>query len=260
VSVKVAIVTDIHAGSDNAYIKGTLSFDLLQQALTDLQRYSPDLLVDLGDRSNDDHVYDLVNYLQKLGPMFSGFPAPRQHLLGNHDFLHPAMQQKYLGSWPENTSLELGAWHLVFLNAFDGSVNGTLTPSDLDWLEATLCSKNLPTVVFTHQPLDGQPGTINELFKDFPHWVHTEHHQRAREVLEASGKVQLVLSGHVHQTHLETVSGIHYVTLDSLVPSARDEGGGACYALLELDQNHIQLQTFGKQARSFVFSNRYAKG
>jgi 3',5'-cyclic AMP phosphodiesterase CpdA len=256
VSAKIAIITDIHAGSDNDYIKGTLSFDLLEKTLFDLQQYSPDLLVDLGDRSNDDHVYELITYLEKLGAMFARFPAPRQHLLGNHDFLHPAMQQKYLGSLPGNASLELGGWHLVFLNAFDGSVNGSLTQSDLNWLQMTL-AKDLPSILFTHQPLDGQPGTINELFKDFPQWVHTENHQKARDIMEASGNVQLVISGHVHQTHLETVSGIHYLTLDSLVPSARDNHCGGCYALLELNQSDIQIQIFGKQEKRFVFPNSY---
>ena len=95
-SLKIAIVTDIHAGSDNAYIKGTLSFDLLKQALAHLAQESPDLLIDLGDRSNDDHPYDIFKHLEKMGAMFQKFPAPRHHLLGNHDFLHPAMQHKYL--------------------------------------------------------------------------------------------------------------------------------------------------------------------
>ncbi len=256
VSLKIAITTDIHAGSDNAYIKGTLSFDLLEQALVDLSKHSPDLLVDLGDRSNDDHPYDIFKHLEKLKGLFSSFPAPRHHLLGNHDFLHPAMQQKFLSCDLENHALEQDGWQLVFLYAFDGAVSGKLTENDLVWLQKTLSSSKLPAIVFTHQPLDGQAATINELFKEFPQWVHSENHEKARAILEASGKVQLVLSGHVHQTHLETVSGIPYLTLDSLVPSALRDDMRACYSLLELSQSEIRLQTFGRDSKVFIFPNR----
>jgi 3',5'-cyclic-AMP phosphodiesterase len=258
-SLKIAIVTDIHAGSDNAYIKGTLSFELLEQALADLSTHSPDLLIDLGDRSNDDHVYDLLKYLEKLKNVFSSFAAPRHHLLGNHDFLHPAMQHKYLGSSLENHALEQEGWQLIFFYAFDGSVSGKLTEDDLEWLQKTLASNRFPAIVFTHQPLDGQPGTINDLFKDVPHWVHVENHEKARAILEASGKVQLVLSGHVHQTHLETIANIHYLTLDSLVPSSIKNETQALYSLLELSQSDIRLQTFGRESNVFIFSNRLTK-
>ena len=76
---------------------------------------------------------------------------------------------------------------------------------------------------------------------------------RAREILQNSGKVKLVLSGHVHQTHLETLAGINYLTLDSLVPSALGDDTTASYALLELSKHEIRLQTFGRDSKQFVF-------
>ena len=141
----------------------------------------------------------------------------------------------------------------MFLNAFDGSVSGKLTEQDLVWLENTLASSAFPAVIFTHQPIDGQVGTINDLFKEFPHWVHAENHDKAREILQNSGKVKLVLSGHVHQTHLETLAGINYLTLDSLVPSALGDDTTASYALLELSKHEIRLQTFSRDSKQFIF-------
>lgn len=252
-SLKIAIVSDIHAGSDNEFIKGTLSFDLLREALSHLATEKPDYLVDLGDRTNDDHVYELVKHLNKLGKLFANFSAPRQHLLGNHDFLHPAMQSKYLGFTFGNASLELGAWQLVFLNAFDGSVSGKITDQDLIWLEQTLAASRLPAIIFTHQPLDGQDVKGNVLFEPFPHWLHSEGHEKARAILEASKKVQLVLSGHGHWTHLEHIKGIYYLTLDSFVPSAKTSNATAFYSLLELKDKDINLCTFGRESLEFKF-------
>jgi 3',5'-cyclic-AMP phosphodiesterase len=254
VSLKIAIVSDIHAGSDNEFVKGTLSFELLEEALSHLVSQHPDILVDLGDRTNDDHVYDLVKHLEKLNQLFSKMPAPRHHLLGNHDFLHPAMQQKYLGRTFENHAVQLDGWQLIFLSAFDGSVNGTLTTSDLSWLEQTLATTTLPAVVFTHQPLDGQPVTGNLLFEAFPHWLHSQNHERARAILEASKKVHLVISGHGHWTHLENVNGINYLTLDSFVPSAKTGDALGFYSLLELNATELCLRTFGRESLEFRFS------
>jgi 3',5'-cyclic-AMP phosphodiesterase len=258
VSLKVAIVSDIHAGSDNEFIKGTLSFDLLREALTHLTSEKPDVLVDLGDRTNDDHVYDLVKHLEKLGKIFSSFSAPRHHLLGNHDFLHPVMQRKYLGCNLENHTLELEGWQLVFLNAFDGSVNGKIKQQDLMWLEQTLALSILPAVIFTHQPIDGQDVKGNVLFEPFPHGLHSEGHEHARAILEASKKVCLVMSGHGHWTHLELVAGIPYLTLDSFVPSAMLNHATSFYSLLELNDSEIRLRTFGRESLEFNFSiNEY---
>jgi 3',5'-cyclic-AMP phosphodiesterase len=146
----------------------------------------------------------------------------------------------------------------VFLNAFDGSVNGKIKQQDLMWLEQTLALSILPAVIFTHQPIDGQDVKGNVLFEPFPHGLHSEGHEHARAILEASKKVCLVMSGHGHWTHLELVAGIPYLTLDSFVPSAMLNHATSFYSLLELNDSEIRLRTFGRESLEFNFSiNEY---
>lgn len=251
--IKLAIVNDLHAGSDTQFVRGSLSFALLEQTLKELTLHKPDLLIDLGDRSNDDHPYELFKYLERLGNMFSAFPAPRVHMLGNHDFLHPVLQHTYLGSKLDNQVLQLQGWQFIFLNAFDGSVNGAFTRQDLNWLEQCLKDHTSPAILFTHQPIDEQNARDNALFAEFPHWLHSKGSQDVRAMLEAYGKVPLVISGHGHWTHLETLSGINYLTLDAFVPSALSDDTRASYALLEIDHAAIRVQIVGRKSQRFIF-------
>lgn len=236
ISLTVAVVTDIHHGSDSEYVRGTLALPLLENALEEIAGRRPALLIDLGDRVNSTEPVQARAALAEVAACFSRLDVPKQHLLGNHDVTDRREQEAILGRSLGNWSLELAGWQLVFLDTFDGSVEGDLTLKTLTWLGRTLASTDLPAVVFSHQPLDGQPLPKHLFFGGTHHkQAHPRGHEAARLVLERSGKVKLAVSGHAHWNHAVTVGDTDYVTLAAVAPHIQDdEDEGGWYGLLTL--------------------------
>ncbi|HSW51304.1 MAG TPA: hypothetical protein VLH09_14060, partial [Bryobacteraceae bacterium] len=73
--------------------------------------------------------------------------------------------------------------------------------AQLDWLVRELWDAARPVVVFSHQRLDegAEPGIGNRV--------------AARKILQDSGKVVLVMHGHVHEGDFQQIGGIPYYTL-----------------------------------------------
>ena len=187
-SVTVGLVTDIHHGSDSEYVRGTLALPLLENALEEIAARRPALLIDLGDRVNDAEPDTALAALAEVAARFSKLDLPKQHLLGNNDVTERREQEAMLGGPLGNRNRELAGWQFVFLDTYDSSVEGELTPETLTWLERTLASTDLPAVVFSHQPLDGQPLPGNLFFGgDYAHQAHPRGHKAARPGARAFG-------------------------------------------------------------------------
>ena len=77
-------------------------------------------------------------------------------------------------------------------------------------------------MVFCHQCLDPQADG-NHL---------TKNAAAVREVIEKSGKVKAVFTGHQHSGKIGTVNGITYYSLRALVLNSGEEENG--YALVEM--------------------------
>jgi 3',5'-cyclic-AMP phosphodiesterase len=250
-SLKIGIITDIHAGLDNDYIKGSVALKLFGEALEELRLEHPSLLVELGDRTNDDSLEIRRNNVAELGKQFNSFSIPRHHLLGNHDFLPRAEQELLLNTKLENHSSVVEGWQLIFLYTFNGTVEGGLTQSDLNWLEQTLASSSSPAIVFSHQPLDGIPTKGNSLFDAIPHYLTPVGHEKARAMMEASGKVKLAINGHTHWNHLEKINGISYLSVTAVTPLVQSKEATTAYSVLTLDDNAIHIKVHGREPAEF---------
>lgn len=250
-TIKIGIVTDIHAGLDNDYIKGSLALKLFDEALNELKKHDPIMLLDLGDRTNDDSLEIRRNNIAELGKRFSALSIPRHHLLGNHDFLPRAEQEQLLNTQLTNHSVVVEGWQLVFLYTFNDTVKGGLTEDDLQWLGQTLSSNALPVIVFTHQPLDGVPTKGNTLFDAIPHYLTPTNHEKARAILEVSGKVKLVVNGHTHWNHLERMNGIAYTHLTAVTPLVQSKEKTTAYSVLTLNENAITITVYGREPVEF---------
>lgn len=119
----------------------------------------------------------------------------------------------------------MAGYHFVFWNAsafLDARAGFTLPVSDVAWLESDLSNTTLPTIIFSHVPLDNGSMQGNFYFEAaYPHHAHYPEHQAqsAREVLEQSKKVILCVNGHAHWNAYHCIDGIHYVTIPSLTES-----------------------------------------
>src|SRR5690606_36240965 len=123
-----------------------------------------------------------------------------------------------------------------------------LPEEQLGWLAADLDRTTLPTVVCIHHPLSDLELTGNRWFEDAPHICRVANRREVRAVLERSGKVRAVFNGHAHWNHLDVVSGIPYVTLQSLVENVEDDAPGraaAAHAVVDVSPKRLLVDVFG---------------
>ncbi len=251
-SVTLGLITDIHHGEDSEYVRGSAASPLFEDALARLEPHNLVLLVDLGDRVNDVELEQARAELLEVAHRFCRLNVPRVHLRGNHDVTALGEQEELLGVPLGNRSLELSGWQLVFLDTFDGSVEGALSLETSVWLEQVLSKTTLPATIFSHQPLDGEPLPGNPFFDGANnHQAHPRGHAEARRVIERSGRVKLAVSGHAHWNHQVEINGIWYPTLDALVPLRGGEAIGT-HSLLTLSENAAQREIYGRNQLSWT--------
>jgi predicted phosphodiesterase len=255
-AITIGLVTDIHAGLDNDYIQGSLALPLLDDALRELQQHKLDLLIELGDRTNDDSLEIRQKNVAELGRRFVSLSMPRHHLLGNHDFLPKEEQEHLLSTSLSNHSVVIGGWQLVFLYTFNSTVEGGLTNKDLQWLEQTLSESDVPKIIFTHQPLDGVLTQGNVLFDAIPHYLTPAGSDRARAILEKSGKVVLAVNGHTHWNRLEYVNSIAYLHLTAVTPLVQSKEKTTAYSVLTLDEDSISVKVYGREPAEFFIQQQ----
>ena len=250
--LSIGLVADIHHGAQQGTKVGQAALPLLRDFVHWANRHPLDMIVELGDRINNVDADADEELTRMVAPAFGGIQAPRAHLLGNHDShdlsrkrAEAAMQVDF-GSW----SRDVKGVHLVFWNAntcVKGMQNFQFETQELRWLEHDLAATELPTILFTHLPLDEGSMIGNYYFEKFlAGFAHYANAAQAREVLERSGKVILCVSGHTHWNARNAIDGIHYVTIHSLTESFTTwpHPTGA-YALLQVD-DQIRLEVFGR--------------
>ncbi|MFW6234286.1 MAG: metallophosphoesterase family protein [Spirochaetota bacterium] len=219
--VRVAVIADIHHGRDDETKLGSKALSLLDDALAAISGVNPDLLVDLGDRITDASVEEDKRLTREVAKRFIETELPRAHLLGNHDVesLDDAFIEEALASPVSHYSKNIGTWSLVFWQAAPHYRRGNLRipESDLGWLADELRKCSYPTVIFTHVPLDCGAMDGNYYFEKAPEGRARHYNaETARRIIIESDSVVLVVSGHAHWNRLNTVDGVHFVTVQSL--------------------------------------------
>ena len=241
--LKLAIITDIHHGPPRYTKKGAEALPLLESFVKEVSSGDFDLLVDLGDRiTNVDKEtdWDLAN---EVADIFRNINVPTYHLLGNHDLHYLSVRENelLLGSKLSSHSRDVKGKHLVFWNINLSNTyadNQIPSDSDLSWLNTDLNHTELPTIIFTHVPLDNASMVGNFWFQNNVDVASLQNTGRARKIIEASGKVILCIAGHTHWNKLSNIDGIHYLTIQSLSESFTT-GGMASEAWAELTIDEV---------------------
>lgn len=224
--LRFGVVTDVHYAdrlrAGTRYYR--LGLSKLSAVVNLMNSEGVGFLVELGDFKDEDvnpSEESTLAFLRSIEKAFQGFRGPRYHVLGNHDM--DSITKEQFQSIAVNTgidrghtwySFDRGGYHFVVLDAnfksdmtpysrgdFDWR-DANIPPAQLDWLASDLRGAARPAVVFVHQRLDewrGEPSIGNRV--------------AVRRVLKESGKVVLVLQGHVHQGDYQRIDGIHYYTL-----------------------------------------------
>jgi len=240
--LKLAIVTDIHHGPSRYTKKGAEALPLLKSFANEVSCGDFDVVVDLGDRiTNVDKKTDwgLAN---QVADTFRNINVPTHHLLGNHDLHYLTVRENelLLGSDLSSYSRDVKGKHLVFWNINLSNTyadNEIPSDSELLWLHTDLNHTELPTIIFTHVPLDNASMVGNYWFQNNVNVASLKNTERARKIIEASGKVILCIAGHTHWNKLSNIDGIYYLTIQSLSESFTTEGmASKAWAELTIDE------------------------
>lgn len=233
-TVRFAAFADTHyADRDHDQVRYYRnSLEKLQDILIRVQPYQPDFIICLGDLIDvGKNKGSAIAGLGRIKALLDQSDSPFYLALGNHDVSampREALLSRFHLNQRGYGSFDMKSRHFVVLDtnyAQDGLAYTSETmvwdrcyvdPAQLAWLEEDLCATAFPTTVFAHANLNPrQQGAALD-----PHVVI--NHAQVRRVLEASGKVRLVLQGHCHAGHYSAVKGIEYRTLKAVVDGERD--------------------------------------
>ena len=220
-----------HPIGDAAYRE---SLAKLRECVAVMDSERPSFLIELGDfKDEGPDKASTIGYLDKVEAVFSQFSGPRYHVLGNHD-LDLLDKNEFLARIKNygqdealaHYSFDVSGIRFIVLDACYNSkledyvpgnwewTDANVPPPQLAWLEEELASAPGQVVVFGHQCLDPNA--------DMRHQVRNAADVRA--ILEKSGKVNAVFTGHQHSGLVSCVNGITYYSLRAMVLNSGENG------------------------------------
>ncbi|MEZ4302430.1 MAG: metallophosphoesterase [Polyangiaceae bacterium] len=264
----LGLISDLHFGQET-YHRGKLrkltrDAPKLAKAFVDRmnERVRPDLVVNLGDDIEDESPdADLARYRGCI-QVLSRAHAERVHVAGNHDTIHLTRDDLRAtwgdGPWASSAarrdlcySFERGGFHLIVLETHERQdVDITLGEDQLTWLTEDLRAARLPVIVLMHHSASEQDLRGNYWFEGREHVALVKERAAFRRILQGSGKVRLVLNGHVHWNHFDLVGGIPFVTVQSLIENLDEDAPGraaAAHAVVRIDDRRTVIELEGAE-------------
>ncbi len=213
-TLRVGMITDVH--------KDFFPYadEYLQKFITAATAAQVDFIIQIGDFAiphfNNDHFLSI----------WDQFEGPKYHVLGNHDMDNSSkadflsfVNQTELGGY---YSFDKGGFHIVVLdtnfikqgNTYTNYNNknyashpaneiGYISPEQLNWLKTDLAKTDKPTVLFSHQHLNGSAGNSNEIKA-----IIREENNKGKKVIAS-------FSGHNHQNWMVEVDKVSHIQVNS---------------------------------------------
>jgi 3',5'-cyclic-AMP phosphodiesterase len=157
-------------------------------------------------------------------------------------------------------SFDLGGVHLVVLHSIERKdVDVVIPPDQVAWLEEDLARTHLPTVVLVHHPLSEQDFDDSRWFARAPHLALVKNRREVRDVLRESGKVRVIVNGHVHRNHFDVVDGLPFVTVQSLVENLDEDAPGrpaAAYAVVTITDERVLVRVRGNDPARYQIDTK----
>jgi len=238
-AVRFGLVSDLHYGD---IPDETAPFEVggqrfcreskrkLAEAVRVFNARKVDFAIELGDFKDFSHDrVGTIAHLEDIERTFAGFNGPRYHAFGNHDFdcLTPEdLAPRLLNDGQPMTRgyysfVKKGVTFIVLDACYDSGLkhyacnnpwfDSNVPAEELDWLKRILAAAPGSAVVFCHQRLDPSASPR--------HLVRNA--AAVREILEKSGKVKSVFTGHQHMGSVFDHNGIIYY---SIIAQALDSG------------------------------------
>lgn len=260
-TLRLAVVTDIHHGPPSTAKRGDAALGLLSDFVRFAGEARADLVLDLGDRISDVDADTDRRLAAEVADAFRAVAAPLRHVCGNHDLDHltVADNEALLGQPLGHETVDAGGWRVVLWRADARIRRGpqhrgfVLVEEDLVWLARTVQAADRPLLVVSHVPASGHGQAGNYYFENNPASSTYPGAERVRRALSLARVPAVCLAGHVHWNTITTVDGITHLTQQSLTESftTRGEPAGAM-GLVELSDT-VRWEVAGEDPVLFSF-------
>ncbi|MBE6632911.1 MAG: hypothetical protein E7620_01060 [Ruminococcaceae bacterium] len=212
----------------------SLSLGKLREAMDAFREEKVDYVLCLGDLTDKGTTPEEPREcMEEILRLIGSYGLPFRAIAGNHDYavFSGAEFSALTGSPEAPFLLETDTHTLIFLDAnfrsdlrrFDVAgvewKDSNLPHDQLIFLKNALDAATKPCVVLLHENLDPTV-QVDHIVKNAA---------EARAILEASGKVSLVLQGHYHWGADTVINGIRYLTLPAMC-----EGEDNHFLILEI--------------------------
>jgi len=242
-AVRFGFITDCHYAAHlkhsagRAYDEGLVKMDAFVATMNSLKA---DFVVEGGDFKDLGRTpAESIAYLKDIEKRFAAFDGPRYHVLGNHD--HDNISKgEFLSNVTNHGQKKTKAFYSFVRNGIkfivlDACYNPDGTPyrcgkfswkaalipkEQVKFLKDELASAAGPCVPIVHQQLDAMDETC---IRNAP---------EIRDILEQSGKVKLVIQGHLHEGSFREINGIGYFTSAASVIGPASESNA--FSLIEI--------------------------
>lgn len=257
--LRFGVVTDVHhADLDPRLTRHyRTARGRLETAMAAFAERRVDFAIELGDFIDaSPRLEQEKGYLTEINQVFTRLRCPVHYVLGNHCVFNLTKPEFLAGIGRKQSyyAFDVGGVRFVVLDACcrkDGVDYGrqnydwtdTFIPEkQAAWLAGELRRGKGPVVVFVHQRLDrvDQHGVKNS--------------PQIRELLEKSGRVQVVFQGHSHENDRVDLNGIAYLTMCATVERPDPEGGA--HSIVEITPGGaLRVEGFRRQS-SYALAQR----
>lgn len=269
--MKFAIINDIHNGPpDSGFHKGIqrkLTFmakDLVGKFVSEMnEAVHPEFVINLGDLIEDVNNRETdLRYFRETVQLLSPLTMPAYTLIGNHDVrtLTDQDMREILNYKRLYYSFDHGDFHFIALSfTMTGNhtvdledIKAEVLPDQLEWLANDLSTTSKPTIVFIHYGLADDDMKGNFWFNDDPDYGLLHNRAKVRRILEDSGKVRAVISGHQHWNRMKVHNGIPYFVVTSLVENFQNDGIAAeAHTIVTVTDEQIVVDVKGNDPARF---------
>ena len=253
-SLRLAIVTDIHHGPSRFGKCGEAAAPLMKDFARFVQQHGASHVIDLGDRITDCDEETDLRLSADVKAMFDAVDVPHWHVNGNHDREHLSVAQNEatLGQSLAHEVIDLQGWRIILWRAETRLVNTPtrrgfeLPETDLTWLAHQLQKADRPVLLCSHVPLS-EHSQIGNYYLE--HNAQLGSYPQAARVRAALGQARVpvvCIAGHVHWNTVTQINGIFHLTQQSLTESFTTCGEpAAAMGILELGTDQVSWEVFG---------------
>ncbi|HKY37971.1 MAG TPA: metallophosphoesterase [Polyangiaceae bacterium] len=258
--MRFALISDVHFGPPASHQGKLRKLTHQSEALVEAfinrmrQELQPDLVINLGDVLEDEAAEPDRERYARFVELLAQIGKPVLHVAGNHDTIN-LTPEELCSMWGNSASTVYSqdhqGIHFAVLRTIEHRGERIELPGEqIRWLERDLAATQLPSIVLMHHPASEMRLEGNRWFEKRPNLCRVVERRALRQVIERSGKVLAVFNGHVHWNHLDVITGIPYITLQSLIENLDDDVPGraaAAYAVCDLDDHRLVITVYGAE-------------